>query len=299
MARRITGYSAGSVVAIVTSEGAFGATLGLVHAGTTLASAAGFVGGAVPNCPLNRRWAWRDRRGRDRGTEISLYMAVALASLLVSAVVTHWAENGARHLTAPRLTRGARHSTGCRGWWLRRPANVLPLVRGQPPARALVLEAPPVVTQMDFEEFFADERDDFAPFEVPVEIESPSPTLGWLGMIEYTPDEASLRLRQFAYGMYYFARDRAGTALRWDDEPDRAAQGVLLRRASGSEDVGVLASENFDLLWRTLIGVVRADRFNEGVVARHSTALARIANELRSRLIAERRRARRAPSPDD
>jgi putative flippase GtrA len=100
--RRITGYSAGSVVAIVVSEGAFAAALGSLHTGTTLASAAGFVGGAVPNYILNRRWAWRDRRGRDRRTELSMYMSVALASFLVSAVVTHWAETGARHLTADR-----------------------------------------------------------------------------------------------------------------------------------------------------------------------------------------------------
>jgi putative flippase GtrA len=56
----------------------------------------------VPNYVLNRRWAWRDRRGRDRRTEIMLYMVVALATFVVSAVVTHWAEGGARHLTADR-----------------------------------------------------------------------------------------------------------------------------------------------------------------------------------------------------
>jgi putative flippase GtrA len=102
LARRITGYSAGSVVAVVISEACFAAAYGWGHSGTTLASAAGFVGGAVPNYILNRRWAWRDRRGRNRRTEILLYMAVAVVSFLVSAVVTHWAEVGARHLTAVR-----------------------------------------------------------------------------------------------------------------------------------------------------------------------------------------------------
>jgi putative flippase GtrA len=102
LVRRITGYSAGSVVAVVISEICFAAAYGWGHSGTTLASAAGFVGGAIPNYILNRRWAWRDRRGRSRRAEISLYMAVAIASFLVSALVTHWAETGARHLTAVR-----------------------------------------------------------------------------------------------------------------------------------------------------------------------------------------------------
>lgn len=102
LARRITGYSAGSVVAVVISEASFAAAYGWGHSGTTLASAAGFVGGAVPNYILNRRWAWRDRRGRNRRQEILLYMVVAVASFLVSAVATHWAEIVARHLTAVR-----------------------------------------------------------------------------------------------------------------------------------------------------------------------------------------------------
>ena len=102
LVRRITGYSAGSVVAIILSEACFAAVLGPGHAGTTLASAAGFVGGAIPNYILNRRWAWRDRRGRARHSEVTLYMVVSLASFLVSAVVTHIAEEGARHLVASR-----------------------------------------------------------------------------------------------------------------------------------------------------------------------------------------------------
>lgn len=97
--RKITGYSAGSVVAVVVSEAAFAATLGWGHTGTGMASLAGFVGGAVPNYILNRRWAWRDHRGRNRRTEIALYMAVSLASFLTSWVITHYAELGARHLT--------------------------------------------------------------------------------------------------------------------------------------------------------------------------------------------------------
>ena len=102
LARRIVGYSAGSVVATITSELAFVATLGWLHAGTTWASAAGFVGGAIPNYILNRRWAWSEQRGRDRRTEIALYAAVALSSFVASAVATHWADQGAASLTGDR-----------------------------------------------------------------------------------------------------------------------------------------------------------------------------------------------------
>jgi putative flippase GtrA len=102
LARRITGYSAGSVVAVIISEACFASAYGWGHSGTTLAAAAGFIGGAVPNYILNRRWAWRDRRGRNRQQEILFYTAVAVVSFLVSAVATHWAEIGARHLTEVR-----------------------------------------------------------------------------------------------------------------------------------------------------------------------------------------------------
>jgi putative flippase GtrA len=99
LARRIFGYSAGSVIAAATSEASFVMVLGPLHGGTTWASAAGFIGGAVPNYILNRRWAWPDRRGRDRRTEIILYTVVALATFLASAVATHWAEAAARQVT--------------------------------------------------------------------------------------------------------------------------------------------------------------------------------------------------------
>ncbi len=71
LARRLTAYSAGSVVAAVVGELAFVLTYGGLHAGTTWASAAGFVGAAVPNYILNRRWAWSDRRGRSRRAEVA------------------------------------------------------------------------------------------------------------------------------------------------------------------------------------------------------------------------------------
>jgi putative flippase GtrA len=97
---RFAGYGLGSVVAAATSEIAFVVVYAWAHGGTLGASAAGFVGGAIPNYILNRRWAWRDRTGRSRGSEITLYAAVALASFGASVVATRWAEHWARHLTA-------------------------------------------------------------------------------------------------------------------------------------------------------------------------------------------------------
>jgi putative flippase GtrA len=99
LVRRFTGYSLGSVIAAATAEMAFVIAYGWAGAGVVGASAAGFVGGAVPNYFLNRRWAWPDRAGRRRRTEVVLYSAVALASFAISVAVTKWAEHWARSLT--------------------------------------------------------------------------------------------------------------------------------------------------------------------------------------------------------
>ena len=100
LARKITGYCLGSIVAAVTSEAAFAVTYGWGHAGTTWASAAGFVGGAVPNYILNRRWVWPDRRASSRTRELSRYAAVSLTAVVSAALITHWAESAARWFTA-------------------------------------------------------------------------------------------------------------------------------------------------------------------------------------------------------
>lgn len=106
LVRRITGYSAGSVVALLLSQFAFYVAYNLGHSGTAIASAAGFVGGAVPNYILNRRWAWRDRRGRSRRNEVTLYMVVAIASFFSSWGCTSWMANEAWHLTSNKHIHG-------------------------------------------------------------------------------------------------------------------------------------------------------------------------------------------------
>jgi putative flippase GtrA len=102
LVRRVTGYSAGSVIAAFTSELAFAGSYGWLHTGTTWASLIGFVGGAIPNYVLNRRWAWSDRRGRSRRSEIVLYFTVAILSFAVSALVTGGVERSARDLVGSR-----------------------------------------------------------------------------------------------------------------------------------------------------------------------------------------------------
>ena len=102
LVRRLTGYSAGSVVAAGAGELAFVTTYGWGHAGSTWATAAGFVAAAVPNYVLNRRWAWPDRGGRGRRTEVLLYLAVVLVSFAGSAVATHWAAIGAVRVASGR-----------------------------------------------------------------------------------------------------------------------------------------------------------------------------------------------------
>jgi putative flippase GtrA len=99
LVRRLAGYGLGSVVAATTSEIAFVIAYAFLHAGTVGASGAGFIGGAIPNYILNRRWVWHDRTGRSRRSEVVLYSVVSLVSFLVSVVVTRGAEDWARHLT--------------------------------------------------------------------------------------------------------------------------------------------------------------------------------------------------------
>jgi putative flippase GtrA len=105
LVRRFAGYGLGSVIAAATSEMAFVIAYAFLHAGTVGASLAGFVGGAVPNYFLNRRWAWQDRRGRSRRIEVLLYSAVSIVSFVISVVMTRAAERWARHLTQDKTWR--------------------------------------------------------------------------------------------------------------------------------------------------------------------------------------------------
>jgi putative flippase GtrA len=102
LARRFGGYGAGSLVAAASGELGFILTYGWAQAGTTWATAVGFICAAVPNYILNRRWAWSDRRGRSRRAEVSLYLLVVAVTFAASAVVTHWTSTAAVALSPSR-----------------------------------------------------------------------------------------------------------------------------------------------------------------------------------------------------
>jgi putative flippase GtrA len=88
-------YAAGSLIALATSELVLVATYGSGLLGTTPASVAAFLAGAVPNYLLNRRWVWQ-RSGRVRvRRELLPYVAVSLVSLVAGAGATGWAESAA------------------------------------------------------------------------------------------------------------------------------------------------------------------------------------------------------------
>ncbi len=81
-------YVTGSVVATLCSEVAFLLLYGALHAAPVVASALGWLAGAVPNYWLNRTWAW-GRRGRpDLVGELLPYVSIVLSTLLLASVAT-------------------------------------------------------------------------------------------------------------------------------------------------------------------------------------------------------------------
>lgn len=122
--------------------------------------------------------------------------------------------------------------------------------------------------------FFSGASNELAPFELPIATFHSEPgQFPWWEL-----DQAGKRLTAFAhrFGSY-----------DWADDPDQPTQAVLLSRlATGKPHDPVEGEDEF--LWHCLFAVVRADRFNDGLVARNLLALTRIANELRGRLLAKR-----------
>jgi putative flippase GtrA len=88
LSARFTKYALGSVVAFVLSNVAFAAFY-VLNASTTACSVAGFIGGAIPNWILNRRWAWK-RQGRPPARQVIGYIGVSIVVLVTTSAATGW-----------------------------------------------------------------------------------------------------------------------------------------------------------------------------------------------------------------
>jgi hypothetical protein len=73
----------------------------------------------------------------------------------------------------------------------------------------------------------------------------------------------------------------------WNNDPHHNETMQLLEQYN-LEEYSTPIDRSFDVLWRWLFAAVRQDRFSEGTIADSATALVRIANELRRRLLQER-----------
>ena len=131
-----------------------------------------------------------------------------------------------------------------------------------------------MATQDRDDRFFSGVSNELAPFELPVATcHSESGQFPWWDI-----DEAGHRLIRFAHCFGTYA---------WSDDPEQPKQAVLLKElATGTPEDPVEGDDEF--LWHCLFAVVRADRFNEGLVATNLLALTRVANELRRRLLTKR-----------
>jgi putative flippase GtrA len=88
-------YTAGSLIALATSELVLVSTYGSGLLGTTPATVAAFVAGAIPNYVLNRRWVWQKSGRVGVRRELLPYVAVSVVSLVAGAAATGWAESSA------------------------------------------------------------------------------------------------------------------------------------------------------------------------------------------------------------
>lgn len=98
-AARVTRYTVGSVIALLTSVIVF-ALLYVAGVGTTTDSIVSFVAGAVPNWILNRRWAWSLRGRVDWVREIGAYVVISVVAMVASSAGTGWAGREVRSLPA-------------------------------------------------------------------------------------------------------------------------------------------------------------------------------------------------------
>ena len=103
--RRLSTYTAGSVVAAGCSELTLVVCYGLLGWAPAVSSTIAWLAGAVPNYWLNRSWTWQ-RRGRPSlRHEVLPYVAIVLATLLLAALVTKGVDTWLRGLDVSGTTR--------------------------------------------------------------------------------------------------------------------------------------------------------------------------------------------------
>jgi putative flippase GtrA len=103
--RRLSTYTAGSVIAAGCSELALVLGYGVLGLAPAVASTIAWLAGAVPNYWLNRTWTWQ-RRGRPSLTrEVLPYVAIILATLVLAAVVTKGVDAWLREAEVSGTTR--------------------------------------------------------------------------------------------------------------------------------------------------------------------------------------------------
>src|SRR6188472_1766502 len=104
-ARRLSTYTAGSIVAAACSEVALVTCYGFLGLAPAASSTIAWLAGAVPNYWLNRSWTWQ-RRGRPSLTrEVLPYVAIILVTLVLAAVVTRGVDTWLRDAGASGSTR--------------------------------------------------------------------------------------------------------------------------------------------------------------------------------------------------
>jgi putative flippase GtrA len=103
--RKLSTYTAGSVIAAGCSELALVVCYGLLDLAPAVSSTIAWVAGAVPNYWLNRSWTWR-RRGRPSLVrEVLPYVAIVLATLVLAALVTRGVDSWLRDADVSGTTR--------------------------------------------------------------------------------------------------------------------------------------------------------------------------------------------------
>lgn len=91
LGRKVSRYTAGSVIATAIGQGAFFVLFALGVSGS-VAALVGYLAGFVPNYLLNRLWAWQRRDRPSLRREVLPYVAVIVVSAAASAWLTGLAE---------------------------------------------------------------------------------------------------------------------------------------------------------------------------------------------------------------